>query len=119
MRTDLYDAFASACGFDHTSAFVYGDGEGFFDVDVFSGVAGGDGLNGVPVVGGSNDYGVDDLVIDEIAEVFVDGDGVTYFRFGFFDVGFVDVADGGDFHILVAHEGVEELSAAIACANEA
>jgi len=74
---------------------------GFFDVDIFAGLAGPDGHERVPVIGSGDGDGVDVFVFEEPANIDV--------RFGLrqahlLDFGdalagdiFVDVADGDDF----------------------
>src|SRR5215204_6548308 len=78
-----------------------------------------DGLQRVPVVGGADDDGVNVLPREELAvieELF--GPGADLLR-GEIEVRLVDVTDGGDLAILVLEEGVENLVAAVAQADEA
>ena len=82
---------------------AFGDvvGEGFFAVDVFFEVQGWHGGVGVGVLGGADDDGVVEVgvVVDftEVVELF----GFGVFFGGFFQEGFVDIADGDD--VLAGH----------------
>src|SRR5262249_15210489 len=82
--------------------------------DVLLRLAGVDGLQGVPVVGRTDNDGIEVLAIEELA-VFAEllGFAADLLR-GEVEVGLVDVADGGDLAVLVLQEGVEDLIAAVA-----
>jgi hypothetical protein len=58
-----------APGFDHFPAFPDIVGRGFFDVDVLARLAGPDGRERVPVIGGDDGDGVNLLVVKNHAEV--------------------------------------------------
>ena len=88
-------------------------------VDVLLGLAGGHEVQGVPVVGRGDDDGVEVLAVEQLAEVGVGIGLAAGLLAGGEQVGLVDVADGGDLAIVVRQEGVEQLVAAIADADEA
>jgi hypothetical protein len=59
MASGLDDALVVPGGLDHGPAFFDGVTQWFFAIDMLSGLAGVDGNNGVPMVGGADAYGVD------------------------------------------------------------
>src|ERR1039458_6314187 len=76
---------------------------GLLHVDVLAGLARPDGLERMAVVGGGDGDGVDRLVFQELAQVGVSRGTLSL---GFFERGylrvehrFIDVAEGGDFHV--------------------
>jgi len=108
----LDDAVVFAGGFDELAAFIDIMGAGLFDVDVFAGLDGPDGGEGVPVVGGGDGDDVDVGVFHDAAEVgFGLGRGKAVIGEEFFDAGreeaFVDVADRDDFDVLLGNESAE------------
>ena len=77
LGAGLPDDIGLANGVAHEAAFGDGEGEGLFAVDVFAGAGGGDGVEGVPVVGSGDLDGVDVWTGEEVTEVFVGGAGAT------------------------------------------
>lgn len=71
VRIDLHDAAVVAGGFDQGPAFVDGMADGLFVIYVGAGVAGGDGNEGVPVVGRRIDYNLRFFPAEQLAIVFV------------------------------------------------
>ena len=93
----LDDAVVLACGFDEFAAFPDVVGDGFFHIDILTGLHGPDGGEDVPVIAGGDDDGIDGFVIHDLAEV-LGGLGVWEDLFGFVQGGGVGVAQVRDFH---------------------
>jgi hypothetical protein len=119
----LDDAVVLAGGVDHLSAFPDGVADGFFDIDIFAGFAAPDGEQGVPVVGGGDDDGVDILAVEEVADILVTLDLVgaleVVFSVGFLDAVFEDFAVGiAESDDLDIGDGLEVLDMGIAAATD-
>ena len=71
VESDLDRASGILGGADHGTAFIDRVGGGFLDEDVGTGLEGGDGLEGVPVVRGGDDGDVRFFLVEEIAVVAV------------------------------------------------
>ena len=69
----MEDALIFAGGLHHGAGFVNGEGERLFAIDIFARFAGGDGEEGVPVVGRGDDHGINVLPRQQITEVFILG----------------------------------------------
>ena len=82
-------------GFFEVVAFGDGVGAWLFYVDVFTGFEGRGCDGGVPMVGGSDAYGVDFFVAEDFAVVAVFCD----VFWGATDTGWIDVCDGDDFAV--------------------
>ena len=85
-------------------AFIDGESEWFFAVDIFSGAECFDGDFGVPVIGSNDGDDIDIFAIEQFAVIFEHFDVAfgawsgLFFECGFasfFDVVSIDVADGG------------------------
>jgi hypothetical protein len=136
VQAHLDDPPGALLRLDHLPALDERDRERFLDVDVLARLEGQDRLHRVPVVGGRDADGVDVLAVEQPPEVplprnrgrdghphpgdaahrpvaRVNGRGVAP------QVGLVDVAEGGDLDVGLAGEGVEELVAPVADADEA
>ena len=74
LRAHLDHAAVLAGRGDHLPAFPDVVGQRLLDVDVLARLAGPDGGQGVPMVGRGDDDGVDVLVVEQLADVAVDGD---------------------------------------------
>ena len=104
---------------DHRAPFRDAQRGGLLDIDILPGLAGVDGLQGVPVVGRGDDHGVHVLQLEELAVVLEPlGVGADLLR-GKVEVGLVDVADGDDLSVALLEKGVQHLVAAVAHADEA
>ena len=104
LGADLEDAFGFFQHFADLLAFVDGEREWFFAVDIFAGAECFDGDFGVPVIGCDDGDDVDIFAIEQFAVIFEHFDGAfsawsgLFFEGGFasfFDVVAIDVADGG------------------------
>lgn len=122
LGAELDDAVVFASGLDHAAAFDDVMAGRFFGVDVLAGLAGEDCDQGVPVVGGGVDDGVDGFVVQEASEIFLGAGG---FAGDFFDGleglgehGVVDIAEGDDLDGFVAGEFVGEFGASVAEADD-
>ena len=114
----LANAIVLFYGADELAAFKGVVRAGFFDVDIFAGLAGPDGHERVPVIGRGDGDGVDIFVFEQLANVDVG------FRLGqahLFDFAdalagdvFVDVADGDDFCSRDMRKAVDVIVAAAA-----
>ena len=97
------DAVVFAGGFDELGAFEDVVGDGLFDVNVFAGLHGPDGGEGVPVVGGGDGDGVDGFVIEGAAHVGVEEGALAGFGKDFlgggFGAGTIDFDEGCDFDV--------------------
>src|ERR1039457_6859044 len=100
LRTDLHHAAGFAGHFDYAFAVVDVVTGGLFAVDILAGLAGPDGGERVPVVGGGDGDGVDFFIGEELAHIVVAlglcsgqllGGGLSGFKRGL-----VDVAEGYD-----------------------
>lgn len=116
------DAVVFAGGFDELDAFEDVMGDGLFDVDVFAGLHGPDGGEGVPVVGGGDGDGVDGFVIEGAAHVGMNkgtfaGFGEDFLGGGF-GAGTVDFDEGGDFEVGYGEEFGDVGGAAAADADD-
>src|SRR5262249_48693027 len=123
MVAHLGDAIVLARGGDHGAAFADRVGERLLDEDVLAGAAGGDGGQGVPVVGRGDHDGVDIFDIEQLAEI-VEFGGRLPLRFGYdiggaIDVGAVNVADGGGSNVRLFEKLVEARRALPADPEEA
>ena len=118
----LDDAVVFAGGFNALTAFKDVVAAGFFDVNVFAGLASPDGDEGVPVVGRGDGDGVDVVVFQEITDVGVGGDfvGVVFFQLGdsAADDVVVNVAEGGDADAGNAAEAIDVRASASVDAND-
>ena len=101
---DLEDAFCFIKDFADLFAFIDGEGEWFFAVDIFSCAECIDGDFGVPVIGSDDGDDVDIFSVEQFAVIFEHFDGSFGSGFGlffeccgatFFDVVAIDVADRG------------------------
>ena len=130
LGAGLEDAGVAADGRDELAAFVERDGDGFFAVDVFAGLGGVDGHEGVPVVGGDDDDGVDIGAGEDFAVVVVGGaggvgaggaaggdDGIDG-GFGGIAADAIDIADGEELDGGVAGEAAEMAGTHAADADE-
>ena len=70
--------------------------ERFFAVDVLAGAEGFDRGDGVPVIGGADEDGINVLVFEKFPEIGVDLAGRCHRGPGLFGIGFVDVAEGDE-----------------------
>src|ERR1035437_1937477 len=100
LGTDLHHAAVFAGGGDHLLAFENVVAGGFFDVDVFAGLAGPDGGQRVPVVGERHGNGLHLFIVENLAHV---GVAFGFLAGGLFDLGLaafarglIDVAEGDD-----------------------
>ena len=96
LSADLND---SACLFDYLAqlfAFVDGQRERFFGVDILAGPAGGNTDGRVPVVGSAIDDDIDVIPLEQFAVVGVQIGPIVKSRFGPFGLSAVHVADGND-----------------------
>ena len=99
-------------GLDHRDALAQGVREGFFAEDVLASFGGGDGRDGVPVVGGRDADGVDVLACDQLAEVLVGlavlvaVAGVDLLE-GVLQVLVIDIANGHHAAVVLTQEAVE------------
>lgn len=107
----LDDAVVFAGGFNALAAFKDVVAAGFFDVDVFAGLASPDGDEGVPVVGRGDGDGVDAFVFQELTDVGVGGDFGCVVFFQLIDSAandvVVNVAESGDADAGNAPEAVD------------
>lgn len=71
LRSHLDNPAALACGSDHGPAFLDGCRQGFFDIDIFSGLAGQNRGQGMPVTWSPHDHGMDILPVEDFAEISV------------------------------------------------
>jgi len=114
LGAGLEDAVGLTLDFDQTLAFVNGEGQWFFAVDVFASFHGGHGDEGVPVVDGSADDGVYVVAFEELAEV-----GVAFSAWevplGGCEVAGVDVANCDDFAVA---RGVLGVAATLSTASD-
>lgn len=101
-------------GFADEAGFVDAFGDGFFAEDVEAAVHGPDGDEGVSVVGGAADDGVEAGVVEAEAPVFV-GFGLGKFGFGKGEVLGVDIAEGDD---ILCFQIVVVLFGAAVCTDE-
>ena len=69
LRAGLDDAVIFAGGGDHLAAFPNAVAYGLFDIDMLAGLTGPDGHEGVPVVWGGDDKGVDVFAVEDFANV--------------------------------------------------
>ena len=96
LRADLKHAVGLARTLTDLLAFVDGERERLFAIDVFAGTHGVDGDLGVPVIGRDDGDHVDVVAIEQLAIVFVDvGLAAGFFLAGFGVLG-VNVAHGHD-----------------------
>jgi len=114
LGAGLDDPVVFAGSLDHFTTFPDGMADGFFDVDVFSCLAGPDGQEGVPMVGGGDDDGVEVIAVQGVADVAVafESGGVAFlFLAGFLDSliedHLVGVAEGDDVDIGQAEEAFD------------
>ena len=136
VNADLDDPVVLPRRLDHRPALDDRHRQRLLDVDVLARVAGGDHLDGVPVVGRGDHDGVDILAIEDRAEILDAGDvpfdlrhlGDAIAQAGEprvepivspVEVRLVDVAERHDLGIRMRQEALQELAAAIAHADEA
>ena len=105
----LPDDLVAANGLDHRAAFGDGEGEGFFGVDVASAIGGGNGDQGVPVVGHSDRDHVEVVSCEQLTEVAVAGAalvvvGIIDHLLGVIAVLSVDIRHGDNLQLLLAKE---------------
>lgn len=119
----LGDAIVAAGGIAEDAAFADGGGEGLFDVNILASLEGGEGGDGVPVIGGADGDDVDVLAFDDTAEVFRGGGAGVAFGFEAFegvgDALVINVADGGDLDFPGGEEGVGDGTGDAAAADDA
>ena len=105
------DAVVLAGGFDELGAFEDVVRDRLFDVNIFAGLHGPDGGEGMPMVGGGDGDGVDGFVIESAAHVGVEeGSFASFgedFLRGCFGAGAIDFDEGGDFEIGHGEEFVD------------
>lgn len=118
LRAQLHDAVVFFHGGDHPLAFDDVVSVRLFNVDIFAGLAGEDGGDGVPVIGSADHDGVEAVVVEQVTKIADDlwflslqsGDGVH----GVAEAGGVDLGDGDDFGLGVFREVTVESSSATA-----
>lgn len=109
LRTGLDDAVVFFRGEHHALAFIEVVGDGFFDVDILTGLAGPDGGECVPVITRRDDDRIDGFVFDEFAEIGVGGGGLFESFDAGVEPGLVGVAHGRNADTLEAVENVDML----------
>ena len=140
VAAGLEDHAAAADGIDDPAAFVDGQGQRFFAVDILARAGGGDGHDGVPVVGDGDDDGVDvgpgeDLAIVDAGKTSSDGTILRLRRIELIDdplgrfsakvlgggfvavAGPVDIADGPDMDIRQLQKALEVVGSLVARSN--
>ena len=114
LGTGLEDAVGLTLDLDQTLAFVDGEGQWFFAIDVFASFHGGHGDEGVPVVDGSADDGVYVVPFEKFTEI-----GVSFsageVSLGGCKVAGVDVADRDDFAVA---RGILGVAATLSTASD-
>ncbi len=103
-------------GLGDNASFVHRVRERLFAVDVLSGFQCGDGGDGVRVVGGTDDDGVERLVVEHLAEVVVLC-GFAVLGCGAGEIAIVDVAQCGD--VCQVGDSTEVVAAAAGYADDA
>ncbi len=97
------DAVVLAGGFNELGAFEDVMGDGLFDVNIFAGLHGPDGGEGMPMVGGGDGNGVDGFVIEGASHVGVEEGALAGFGEDFlgggFGAGTIDFDEGGYFEV--------------------
>ena len=99
LGADLHDAVVFRGGGDHLAAFPDGVAHRLFNVDVFAGLTGPDGEEGVPVVGRDDEDGVDVGAGEERARIGRGergGAGAGEERGDLGHLGGIDVTEGDD-----------------------
>jgi hypothetical protein len=104
---------------DHDAAFLNGEGQRLFDVNVFAGAAGHHGLKSVPVVGSCDENGIDVFAIEQLAKVFMGGGPSTSGLDGAFRVWVVHVADSDGVHVGLLEEALELVCSSSSAAYDA
>ena len=69
LSPDLHDAVVSSCGVDHPAPFDDVVADRFLDVDVFSGLAGPNHHQRVPVIGRGDGHGIHVTVVEHAPEI--------------------------------------------------
>ena len=99
----LYDAVVFICRLDHFLSLMDIMCGGLFNVHVLPGLAGPDGLQRMPVVGGRKGYPVDVLILVETAEILFNADFHPKFLLQLgrplLSQGQVGISDGDQLHI--------------------
>src|SRR5207244_6980535 len=98
----------------HALALVDGEGQGLLAVHVLAGAHGGDGDEGVPVVGRADGDRVDVAVLQQLAEVLDSAAVAADEAGGVVAVVPVHVADGDELHAALAHGVLHDVDAALA-----
>src|SRR5882724_1564742 len=119
LRAHLYDAVVFCGCLDHFAALGERVREGFFDINILAGFASHDHGDGVPMVGGGNDYCLDVLVVEDGAKIFV--------AFGLavgqvdsaVQIGLEGIGDGDGIDLAGAKEVLQVELTHSACANQA
>jgi hypothetical protein len=63
LQAHLHDALVAARGLHHEAPFAHHVGDGFFDVHILAGLAGGHGDEGMPMIGRGYHHRVDGGVV--------------------------------------------------------
>src|SRR5262249_4798902 len=84
----------------------------------FAGLAGGDGLDRVPVIGRGDNHSIDFFRIDQLAEVAERGGSAFQLLRSAIQGGLIDVADRSHLDVVELQECVENLGAAVGDADE-
>jgi len=103
----------------HPTALLDENGQRLFDVDVLAGGAGHHGHQGVPVIGGADDNGLQVRVVEHAAEVGIRFGSAAAGRDALFQARLVDVAHGGEIGVLLVFEIEDVLGADQSVAVEA
>ena len=123
LGAGLDDAAVLAGGLDHQLALFDRDGDGFLYVDILAGLAGFDSHVSMPVIRCGDTDKVDGLVGEDLSKVLdlADGGFVRIFRGGGearFEVGLIDIADGGGDEVILPHGGIQVAHAHAAHADK-
>jgi hypothetical protein len=109
LRAELEDAFVALHFFAQSPVFGEVEAHRLFEIDVLAGADGGDGRENMPVIGRSDEDGVNVLPGEQFAEVGIGGAGVVLVVLvdavaGLVAVLFHDIADGDDLGVLLVQE---------------
>src|SRR5208283_4153970 len=96
LRTGLHDPIRGTNGSNEPVALLDGVGDGFFAVDVFACVDGGDDHRHMPVVGSADDHGVDVFAIEDLVEIAVVPCVRRELFLCFEPVGLINIANGNN-----------------------
>ena len=119
MQAHLHDPLGLPGDFDHPPPLVDGLRERLLDIDVLARPTGGDGLQGVPVVGRGHHDGVDVGPIEELAKIIEEHGLAAQLLAGLFQGRLADVAQGGHLGVGIFQKGPDQLHAAIGHADQA